>query len=282
MGTMIQTILDAPWAMSEEGLKWLLSLAECDTTALSTMAGKRAPDSFRATIRNGIAIVPVHGPLFKKANFFIDLFGASAYDQLIQDIHTLARNPDMSAIVMDIDSPGGEASGIAELADSVYQLRGRLPVHAYIGGTGASTAYWLASAANQIHASETAILGSIGVQTATHTGRSQGEIKFVSAQSPNKNRDPSTEEGAAEVQRVINDLAAVFNNSVARNRGISTDGLARQGAEPIKIPMDVEHNNIPLKALKDLPNAVSEKGCRYHQDDSERFERRLKICWLPG
>ncbi|SMF81594.1 Peptidase family S49 [Pseudobacteriovorax antillogorgiicola] len=53
--------------------------------------------------------------------------------------------------------------------------------------------------------------------------KNEGEIKFVSSQSPYKNADPSTEAGASEKQVVIDDLAAVFISSVARNRSITDE-----------------------------------------------------------
>jgi ClpP class serine protease len=225
MSSVAQAILDTPWAMSDEGLHWLMTLCDLDLSALASLPNRKPADTHRSVIRDGIGIVPVHGPLFKKSNFWTDLFGASGYDQIHHDISVLAKTPGIKAIVLDIDSPGGEASGVGELAESIYQLRGKIPVHAYIGGTGASAAFWIASAAQEIHASPSAIIGSIGVQTAIRSGKNPNEIRFVSAQSPNKNRDPATEGGAAEVQRVINDLATVFIEQVARNRSITSEAV---------------------------------------------------------
>lgn len=228
MASTVQAILDTPWAMSEEGLRWLLTLCDQDLTALASVKSRKPVNTHTSMIRDGVGVVSIHGPLFRKGNFWTELFGGSAYDQIQHDINVLTTTPGLKAIVLDIDSPGGEASGVAELADSIYQLRGKIPVHAYIGGTGASAAYWIATAAQEIHSSSTAIIGSIGVQTAVRNSKNSSEIRFVSSQSPNKNRDPATEEGAAEVQRVINDLADVFIAQVARNRSTTSDDVQKR------------------------------------------------------
>ena len=51
---------------------------------------------------------------------------------------------------------------------------------------------------------------------------SKDELVFVSSQSPNKNKDPKTKEGSQQVQRIVDDLADIFINSVAENRGVSS------------------------------------------------------------
>src|SRR5690606_15654470 len=112
-----------------------------------------------------------------------------------------------------------------ELADHIYSSRHLKPIYAYVGGLGASAAYWIASSCSKIFASETALLGSIGVQTLVRSKGKSGEISFVSSISPNKNRDPGTEQGAQEVQRTVDDLGAIFVQKVARNRGITPDAV---------------------------------------------------------
>jgi ClpP class serine protease len=54
---------------------------------------------------------------------------------------------------VNIDSPGGEVNGANELAQAIYDARGKKPIVAYVGGAGASAAYWVASAADRVVAS---------------------------------------------------------------------------------------------------------------------------------
>ncbi|RYZ69180.1 MAG: S49 family peptidase [Proteobacteria bacterium] len=134
----------------------------------------------------------------------------------------MVDNPKIKSIVLNIDSPGGEANGCSELSEHIFAARKVKPIAAYIGGQGASAAYWLASACAKIYASETAFVGSIGVQSVVKPSKASDKITFVSSLSPNKNRDPSTDEGAREIQNVVDSLGKVFVEKVAAYRGLST------------------------------------------------------------
>ncbi|HEY6403773.1 MAG TPA: S49 family peptidase, partial [Blastocatellia bacterium] len=134
-------------------------------------------------------------------------------------------NPNVKSILLNIDSPGGEITGISEFAQMIYNARSRKPITAYIGGLGASAAYWIASAAGEIVADATAMLGSIGVVAAVPNPdrRSSRDVEFVSSQSPRKRPNPNTESGKSQIQEMVDDLAAVFIGAVARNRGVSVN-----------------------------------------------------------
>ncbi|HYX35310.1 MAG TPA: S49 family peptidase [Oligoflexus sp.] len=174
-------------------------------------------------MRDGVGIIPISGPTFKRANLFTEVCGATSYEIVLRDLQALIDNPSVKAILLSIDSPGGEANGISELAEHVYAARGRKPIHAYIGGMGASAAYWLASAADKIFAEETAFVGSIGAQVVVRSRNNSGELKFVSSVSPNKNQDPATDAGATEIQRMVDGLGSIFVQKVARNRALSPE-----------------------------------------------------------
>ncbi len=101
----------------------------------------------------------------------------------------------------------------------------RKPIFAYVDDLGASAGYWLASATDRIVVAPTAILGSIGVVSALRdpSKTNSKEVEFVSSQSPKKSIDVSTESGRAQVQEIVDALAAVFVGDVARYRGVSPD-----------------------------------------------------------
>jgi signal peptide peptidase SppA len=226
----LNEILNSQWAMTEKALRLMLSVVErnSDIEALERIRGQRFKATEKATIRSGVAVIPVRGPLFKRANLMTEHCGAASYESVLRDFHQMLASDQVKSIVLDIDSPGGEANGCSELADHIFEARGQKPIAAYIGGTGASAAYWIASACDRIFASDSAIIGSIGVQSAIRSEKNEGEIRFVSSQSPNKNRDPTTQEGAREVQTVIDGLAEVFILKVARNRGVGRETVLEE------------------------------------------------------
>lgn len=219
------------WAIEPDSLRTLLQVAarEGDVSALATRAGRPMDGAPRVDLRGDTAIIPVRGPIFRHAGLMTEVCGATATATLARDFQTALDNPAVKTILLDIDSPGGEATGIHEFANQVYAARSRKTVKAYVGGMGASAAYWIASAASQIVVDETAMLGSIGV-VSTYTDTRQREekagmrrVEIVSSTSPNKRLDPTSEKGRASIQAVVDQLADVFIGDVARNRGVSRE-----------------------------------------------------------
>ena len=152
------------------------------------------------------------------ANLFTEISGATSVEILATDLRTAATDPAIDQIVLEIDSPGGEATGIAELAGQIREISDTTkPVIAYVDGMAASAAYWLAAAATEIVTSPTAMLGSIGV-VATYRREKSDDIKIISSLSPLKQASPETEAGRAEVQRLIDQLAEVFVADVSTYR----------------------------------------------------------------
>lgn len=217
-----------PWYMQQEALETLLAVADRmgDPQALQTRQGKPLDGTRRVKMReNGVAVIPITGPIFRHANLFSEISGATSTDLLARDIQAALDNPYVRAIALEIDSPGGEATGIHELAAMIFAARGRKPIKAYIGGTGASAAYWIASAADEIVIDATAIVGSIGV-VMSYLDTSERDAKagvrrveIVSSQSPDKRLDPNTDEGRTKVQAIVDALAETFVASVAAHRG---------------------------------------------------------------
>ncbi len=126
----------------------------------------------------------------------------------------------MNRIVLDIDSPGGHVTGVHEMANMIRDLSGQKQITSYVSGTGASAAYWLASASSDIVLDATSRVGSIGVVVAYPKGESD-VLEIVNTASPNKSPDVETKEGRIVVVEQMNALADVFINSVAEFRGVS-------------------------------------------------------------
>lgn len=223
-----------PWLMLPEALDSLLAIAarQGDPEALEARLGKPLDNTRTVSLRDGVAVIPVTGPIMRYANLFTRISGATSTQELATDLQAALDNPKVRAIVLNIDSPGGAASGINELADMVYAARSQKPIKAYVGGTGASAAYWIASAASEIVVDDTAMLGSIGVVLEVSVRQAEAGQKrytIVSSNAPNKRPDIATELGRAEIAKTINALADVFTAKVARNLGVKPDSVAVMG-----------------------------------------------------
>lgn len=237
--TAMDFIARDTWAIRPEWLETICSIAEREheyagnVEALQQKLGRPLSNSHAVTVRDGVAIVPVSGPLFRHANLMTELSGATSYDSLAQDLRSAVDDPAIHSIVLNVDSPGGHAKGVNELSKQIAAIRGVKPIVAYVGGDAASAAYWLASAADEIIADEGSNIGSIGAMIGIRMdSRADGQksYTFISSQSPLKNASPDTEAGSREIQRLADEMAQVFIDTVAANRGInSADVLEKYG-----------------------------------------------------
>ncbi|MDR2902501.1 MAG: S49 family peptidase [Lactobacillales bacterium] len=220
----MKLLKQTPWAITPEMLTMMMEIANRDKTtpeAIAKQIGKQMNETYAVTIRDGVAIIPIHGPLFRYANLFSMICGATSYEMLARDFTKAMSNPNVHSILFDIDSPGGEVNGCSELADMIFQARGQKNIVAYASGSCCSGAYWIGSSCDKIIISDTAMLGSIGVVALYRKEEDEDEIEIVSSQSPNKRPSVSTDEGRSRIQARIDETAEVFINKVARNRNIS-------------------------------------------------------------
>ena len=216
---------DEPWAITSSALTTILDIAarqNAPPEAVAAKLGRELQNSYRLEMRDGIAVLPVVGPLFRYANLFTQVSGASSYELLAKDFTQAVENPDVKAIVLNIDSPGGEVNGCAEFADMIHEARGAKPIIAYASGDAASGAYWIAAAADEIVVSKTSALGSIGVVGVYRGNKGEDAVEVVSSQSPYKRLDPDTDDGRARLQKRIDAMADVFVDAVAKYRGVAS------------------------------------------------------------
>lgn len=174
-------------------------------------------------MRGDTAVLEIEGPIVRRDSLLAEVFGFTTIDSLAADFATALSANAVRRILMLIDSPGGGTAGVWELGEQIFEARGGKPIVAYVGSLGGSAAYWLASAAQEIVVSTTAAVGSIGIVGAVHIPEEDDRVVVVSSQSPRKRLDPRTEEGRTQLQQHVDDVAQVFVETVARNRGVSTE-----------------------------------------------------------
>ena len=108
---------------------------------------------FRIRRRSSVAIVEIHGVIGNHVKI-------PEFSRLIDSV---ADNQRLKALLLDIDSPGGSATGSEVLYRAIQRVAEEKPVYAYVRGMGASGGYYLACAASKVYALPTALVGSIGV-----------------------------------------------------------------------------------------------------------------------
>lgn len=182
----------------------------------------------------GIALVNVVGPMFKG-------YGAYGYaDQsaLRADIRNAANDPNVSGIMLLIDSPGGSVAGTSDLAAEIKAADAIKPVFAYIEDMGASAAYWTAASARQVY-SNGGMVGSIGVVTAIADSSKLYEaagVKIIpivtgSMKAVGMEGTPVTPEQVAYVQSMIDVIFNSFVDAVSKGRGVRGETVRKMEAK---------------------------------------------------
>lgn len=229
----IDAVLGQPWAIEPSWLPFIAAVAQrqFDHPGVAGMQANPPRAAERGvSVRNGVAVIGLVGPIFPRANIITESSGATSIERTREQFRAALADGDVKAILFNIDSPGGAVSGIAEFAAEVMAARKRKPVVAYAAGAMASGAYWIGSAASRVVVDPTALLGSIGVATAASKQvepDAAGEltIDIVSSNAPDKRPEPTQDHGRATIVATLDSIEAEFIGAVARHRGVSEDAV---------------------------------------------------------
>ena len=200
-------------------------------------------------IHDGTATIPIHGELVNRGSWLDAYSGLVSYDGLTAALRQAEADPAVTGILLDIDSPGGEASGCMEAADVVRDVAGTKPVSAFVNGLGCSAAYALAAGCTDITVTPSALVGSIGVvlmhvdRTAAlgKAGLKPTLIHAGAYKVDGHSAQPLADGARDRLQARIDGAYDLFVGSVASHRPM-TDAAVRgteagvfMGAEAVKI-----------------------------------------------
>lgn len=215
-----------PWAILESWLVDSLAFKEGEEIKARFDAAQRPA----AQGGQGVGVVQIIGPISQRTTLLEALFGYGTSTNTIgAEVKALVADPGVKAIVLDIDSPGGSAFGVQELAQIVLDAREIKPVVAVANSLMASAAYWIGSAATEVVATPSAMVGSVGV-VVVHMDESKALEKlgvkptFITAGKYKAEGDPAQplSDGARDrLQEMVDQYYAAFVGGVARGRGVS-------------------------------------------------------------
>lgn len=241
LSRVTRIIFEQPWAITPGGLETIADIVDrhvqgnVSAELLAEITKTPPRTRGKMDVREDVAIVPIQGPLIRKATWFSKMSGATSYEEIRANLEAAAGNDKVRVIVMDVDSPGGEVTGAqdtAELISSIAQESDKL-VCAYCDGCMASGAYWLGSQANEVITSQDAIVGSIGVimkiLDASRAERNEGYDMTVLRTGEQKavGVGPITERQMAPLRDLMDQAFKTFVASVelGRDRKLSDDVL---------------------------------------------------------
>jgi HK97 family phage prohead protease len=247
-------------------------------------------DELEYSAQNGVAVIPVFGTLVKRASGMDADSGLTSYEELTSQIKAAMADPDVQGLVLDCDSPGGESSGLFDLCDMIYSLRGAKPMFACANDSAFSAAYAVASSADKVFTSRTGGVGSIGVFM-LHVDQSamdrQEGLKFEyifagEGKTAGNVHEPLDKDARAELQGEVDRQRAMFVDLVARNRQRSTDEVldlqARCLYGPAATPLladEVGGVDDAVDELMDMLESVSPRSRRFlpSRSPAGRIER---------
>ena len=197
----------------------------------TTRKGPRAERGYQ--VIDGVAVLNVSGALVHKTRMEADSSTLLGYNSIAADLQDAMDNPDIHAILQVWDSPGGEAQGAFQYADTAFSLRGKKPFIALADGMAASAGYLGASAADSLAITATGYAGSIGV-VMRHVDMSAALMAegvrvshiYAGAKKIDGNAfEPLSSAVRADFQAEIDSLYASFIDTVARARGLSPEAI---------------------------------------------------------
>ncbi|UNE54648.1 S49 family peptidase [Bartonella machadoae] len=202
-------------------------------------ASFKPPESY--VVRNNVAILPVHGTLVRRGAWLGALSGLTSYEGLSASFREAIKQPDVRAVLLDIDSGGGEAGGVFDLVEEFQALskQHQKPIWAHANEFACSAAYAIACSASQIWVARTGVVGSIGVVCA-HLDQSSADEKqgfkwtFVFEGDHKVHGNPHEPLADIALNKMQADCALLYEmfvDWVAQNRPMNADAIRDTQAE---------------------------------------------------
>ncbi|ACO74639.1 Periplasmic serine proteases (ClpP class) [Laribacter hongkongensis HLHK9] len=181
----------------------------------------------------GVAVIPVMGPLMQRGSWLDAMCGMTSYDRVNALVSAAMRDQDVRAVLLEIDSPGGEVAGLFALCDRLKAAATSKPVWAYANEAACSAAYAIASSVDRLYLPRTAMVGSIGV-IAMHVDQSARDATQGYTYTPvfagDKKADgnshaPLSDRARTTLQTEIDRLYSMFVDHVATGRRLEKQAV---------------------------------------------------------
>jgi signal peptide peptidase SppA len=251
---------------------------------LSANGESRARSSPRVTDA-GIAVVPVMGTLVRRASGMNALSGMCSYHEIQTMAEDAFTNPDVKAVLLEIDSCGGEAGGVFDLAESLRDMAESTgkPLWAVADEAALSAAYAVACAADRIIVPRTGEVGSIGV-VALHVDESGADAQaglsytyiHAGARKVDANpHEPLSGDARGALQADVDALHAEFVSLVAARRQCAEASIR---ATEARVYRGMDAVNIGLAdAVGTLQQTHDQLALMLHSGSKSSFIRGLSM-----
>lgn len=184
------------------------------------------------TKQGNVGVVSIRGPLVPSAPWYARYTGITGYDEIRSALIAAANDPDIGAVLLDINSGGGAVAGVTDVADLVGMIDAKVkPVHTYSDGMIASAALWVGASARDLQIGKVTEAGSIGVLTVLKSmsryykemGIDAEVLRSAEFKAMGHPLDPITDKAKAEIMDQLMQMDAMFNEHMADVRGTTVE-----------------------------------------------------------
>ena len=218
------------WAGTELALANFIAGEKQDVTAMygDSQAERDTPRLFSQV--GGVGVITIAGALVNNDSWINAYVGRTGYPEIREALIHAATDPNIGAIVLDVNSGGGAVSGVADTAQLIKQIDSSMkPIHAFSDGQIASAAYWIGSSARSLDIGSVTEAGSIGVLTVHKEISKALEMEGVKAtvlkagehKAAGNMYEPLSDKARAQIQNQLDYMYTMFVQQVAENRDVS-------------------------------------------------------------
>jgi len=216
------------------------------------------PASRASELVGDVELIDVCGPISQHDDYWTDSF-----DAILGRVVVACARQETKAIVLKLDSPGGDAQGCIDCAraiEAACAVAGK-PLYAYVDGQACSAAYALACIAERIYIGTTSFAGSIGVALAredvsarlANNGVRVAVIASGARKLDGNPSQPITDDELRAQQELVDAMASALFEHVAAHRGLAVEAVAafdaRVFAGKAAIVAGLADEQAPLSAL---------------------------------
>jgi len=195
----------------------------------ATLAAHSAAAAAGQSQGRAVAVLPLYGVMSPRVGMMEESSGMVSTERWARSFQAMVNDPAVSAIVLDVDSPGGSVYGCDELAARVFAARETKPIYAVANQEADSAAYYVASQAHEFAVTPSGEVGSIGVWSAhvdlsvalELAGESWTFIQTGKYKTEGNTANPLGDEALAFFQKRSAEWYEMFVKAVARGRGVA-------------------------------------------------------------
>lgn len=237
-------VSETPWAIMPEMLAVIV-----DVVAFRAAGGRLTAEEIRqrigvesfaqrparATVKGAVAVLGLRGVIAHRVEALDDVSApaGTSTQSFTRRFRDALADDAIGKILIDVDSPGGTVDGVPELADEILRSRGQKPVVAVINTLGASAAYWIASAADEIVMTPSGQVGSIGIITVHEDLSVFFEKKGIKTTliSAGEHKvegnpfEPLGDRAREHLQERVDAFYSMFVGAVAAGRGVKVEAV---------------------------------------------------------